>query len=82
MDNELKPCPFCGKTKFKIDSKKSTSCNWSSEKQKMEYLHVVTVRCNCCHTRGPTVSVYLENGHYNVTELLQSEAADVWNRRA
>lgn len=49
-ETKLKPCPFCGSTKLKID-KKSKLVN---------YRHVaiftVSVRCSCCHARGGTVS--------------------------
>lgn len=81
--SELKPCPFCGSTKLKIDSKSKT----------VSYRHVdiftASVRCNVCHARGGTASG--ECGWYyfgspkseKLTTLAEIEqrAIDAWNRR-
>lgn len=81
MDKELKPCPFCGSTKLKIDQKTSSNTKYNPEKKKFEKLVVVTVRCNKCHTRGPTTSMYA--GWYDrPTEVLEDKAIEAWNRRA
>lgn len=81
MPNELKPCPFCGSTKLKIDQKSSSNTKWNNETHRCDKLVVVTVRCNKCHTRGPTTSMYA--GWYDrPTKTLAEEAAEVWNRRA
>lgn len=78
---ELKPCPFCNGIKLKIDSKKSSGFRYIDGKK--EENHVVTVRCNKCHTRGPTVSVWLPSGHqYDSIKAMQKEVIDVWNHRA
>lgn len=49
-ETKLKPCPFCGSTKLKIDSKRKL----------IHYKHTVyyttSVRCSCCHARGETTS--------------------------
>lgn len=83
MSEKLKPCPFCGGTKLKID-KKSKS---------VYYRHVaiftVSVRCSCCHARGSTVSGEVRSGvatpisdKLTTYEELQAEAAEAWNRRS
>ena len=77
---ELLPCPFCGSTKLKIDQKTSSNRKWNSEKQRCDKLVVVTVRCNKCHTRGPTTSMYA--GFYdNPTKVLEEKAINAWNTR-
>ena len=80
MATELKPCPFCGGTKLKVDQKTSSSSKWNSEKRMLDKLIVVTVRCNRCHTRGPTTSLW---GSWidRPTETLGDKAIEVWNRR-
>ena len=80
MATELKPCPFCGGNKLKVDSKKGN--NFRCVNGKREDFHVVTVRCNKCHTRGPTVSVYLGWGQYNAAKVMNDAAIEAWNRRA
>ena len=78
--NELLPCPFCGGTKLKIDQKTSSSTKWNSEKKRVDKLVVVTVRCNKCHTRGPTTSMYA--GWSDSPRIaLEEKAADAWNTR-
>lgn len=77
--DDLKPCPFCGGIKFKIDSKKSSNFRYVNGKR--EDFHVVTVRCNKCHTRGPTVSIWLPFGQYDIVEIMRGKAAESWNRR-
>ena len=78
---ELKPCPFCGGTKLKVDQKTSSSSKWNSEKRMLDKLIVVTVRCNRCHTRGPTTSLW-GNWIDNPIETLGGAAIEAWNRRA
>ena len=36
MEQTLKPCPFCGSDKLKVDNRKGT----------------YSIRCNRCHARG------------------------------
>jgi hypothetical protein len=83
---ELKPCPFCGSEKVKVDGR---------YKKKWSYEGVghttITVRCNKCHARGGTASGYTRNACYPLTdrgeEVLETEyqircrAVDAWNRR-
>lgn len=49
--DELKPCPFCGSTKLKVD-KKSKHVGYNGLDHRIEY-HTYSVRCNVCHARGP-----------------------------
>lgn len=75
------PCPFCGSTKLKVDQKASSNTKWNPETGRCDKLVVVTVRCNKCHTRGPTVSMYA--GWYDrPVQTLNNAAIEAWNRRA
>lgn len=84
---ELKPCPFCGSTKVKVNGKYKKK--WSYE----GVGHITcAVRCNKCHARGGTASGYIRNAAYSLTqrgeEVLETEydircrAVEEWNRRA
>lgn len=72
-------CPFCGKLKIKVDSKKSNSFRYTNGIR--EDLHTASVRCNCCHARGPTISIWLKSGTCNVKGLLEEKAIELWNSR-
>ena len=74
MDFELKPCPFCGNTKLKIESKHNGSHYYCGT-------HSATVRCNKCHARGPTASCKVERGKYYTDEATNQRAAELWNAR-
>lgn len=73
--SELKPCPFCGGTKLKIDSKRTFK--YGKEKHCS-----VTVRCMKCHARGPVVGINMPDGRYNEIQLCEKETSEAWNRRA
>ena len=75
MNIELKPCPFCGGTKLKIDSKRTYVYG-------DEYRCSVTVRCMKCHARSPVVGVKRPNGVYNEREICENAVIEAWNRRA
>ena len=77
---ELKPCPFCGGTKLKVDSKRSNNTRWKDGKRFSS--HVVTVRCNRCFARGPATSVLLGSHEYAATRKGEDAAIEAWNRRA
>ena len=87
MQNELKPCPFCGSKKLKIEGKSRKKLSYEG----LEHL-TVAVRCNKCHARGGTASGYTRYALYSLTkkgaELMETEytirkrAIDAWNRRA
>lgn len=76
VEKEL--CPFCGSTSLKVDSKKSTRTRWVGTKR--EYCYTVTVRCNKCHCKGPTVSVFVGSCIDPVT-LVEDKAIELWNNR-
>lgn len=52
--NNWEPCPFCKKNKLKVETKRKhvgyNGLDYSV------YLLSASVRCNCCHARGPVVS--------------------------
>lgn len=72
--SDLKPCPFCGSTKMKVDSKRGTI---RLGKQRVS----VSVRCNSCNARGPVVGITMDAGRYNERELVGEEVFEMWNRR-
>lgn len=76
---ELKACPFCGSTKLKIDSKRNA--NFRHKDGKAQYSHVVTVRCNKCHTRGPTTSIWVDHNRSADIDQISAVAANLWNER-
>ena len=73
MDIELKPCPFCGNIKLKIESKHNGK--WSNIGT-----HSASVRCSKCHARGPTASCKVEKGKYHTDEETNIRAAELWNK--
>lgn len=72
---KLKPCPFCGSTSLKIESKHNGSHYWIGT-------HSATVRCNKCHARGGTASCKVEKGKYSADSETEMKAIEAWNRRA
>ena len=85
MNKELKPCPFCGGEKLKIESKKGEI--HYSKKDGMYPWHNVkySVRCNSCHARGGVVSAAVPTdrlGEYsNKVYEVREKAVEAWNRR-
>ena len=88
---ELKPCPFCGSTKLKLESK-SRRAGWTGIDALVEQ-DTYSVRCNVCHARGGAAGgrvikshlyVYRDNmPEWAVTaEELKHKAIEAWNRRA
>lgn len=76
----LKPCPFCGSGKLKLDK--------SSRNGRSTY----SVRCNSCHARGGTSGcekttyksiLYspLANGDPIEEAFTAAKAIEAWNRR-
>ena len=87
MDYGLKPCPFCGSTKLKIEHKSSPpSKRYHNRVRHCTY----SVRCNCCFARGGAVGgdvLVMNTVTYDVfepcvtkEELIQ-QAVDNWNMR-
>ena len=88
---ELKPCPFCGGTKLKLESK-STKAGYTGINALVER-DTYSVRCNVCHARGGATGgkviksylhIYRDNMPKWATtkEELQQKAIEAWNRRA
>ena len=76
MDIKLKPCPFCGSTSLKLESKHNGTHYYTGT-------HSATVRCNKCHARGGTASVKVEVvKRGRIDEETKRKAIDAWNRRA
>jgi hypothetical protein len=84
---KLKPCPFCGSEKVKIEGKNKKALFYEGLEHR-----TYAVRCNKCHARGGTASGYIRNLFYHLTErgkeLMETEyqircrAVEAWNRRA
>lgn len=72
MDIELKPCPFCGNTKLKIESKHHGTHYYTGT-------HSASVRCSKCHARGPTASCKVEKYKYSADNITKQKAAELWN---
>lgn len=69
---KLKPCPFCGSTKLKINQK--------STKHNGEKAYVASIRCNVCHARGGAVTNI--TSPYVVKGDAEAEVVSKWNSRA
>lgn len=73
-NKQIKPCPFCGSDKLKIDSKRT-----------FQYGHKkhcsVTVRGMKCHARSPVVGGNMPDGQYNEREICEEAVIEAWNRR-
>jgi Lar family restriction alleviation protein len=70
----ISPCPFCGNTKLKVDSKHNG--HWSTVGT-----HSATVRCSKCHARGPTASCKVSPELYGADEATKLKAIELWNKR-
>ena len=85
-ETELKPCPFCGSEKLKVEGKIKKALSYEG----LEHI-TCAVRCNICHARGGTASGYVRYALYHLTErgqeLMEKEfeirdrAKEAWNRR-
>lgn len=53
-NNDIKYCPFCGGYKLKIESKTKAKSIYGNNIYCREY--TMSVRCNKCHSRGPTIN--------------------------
>ena len=89
---KLKPCPFCGSKKLKLDRKsKFAGCNGLDQRVEQ---HTYSVRCNVCHARGGAVGgkVVFGSSIFGIDTSLPSwattdaelkgKAIEAWNRRA
>lgn len=78
----IKPCPFCGSNKTKVDAQRQNLRYYSCRYYKY------SVRCNICHARGSIVGGYvtmgdnIKNGiEYTTIEELKLKAVNAWNNR-
>ena len=87
MDN-MKPCPFCGGTKLKLD-KKSKLAGYNGIGVRIDRL-TYSVRCNTCYARGGAVggnvSQYVKDPSRLPSDLtttweLKEKAINLWNSR-
>lgn len=72
MELTPNPCPFCGNTKLKVDSKHNGK--WSNTGT-----HSATVRCSKCHARGPTASCKVSDSRWSADEATKQRAIELWN---
>lgn len=86
--NELKPCPFCGYNKLKIDRKRKRAGYTGLDD--IVYYDTYSVRCPKCFARGGAVGGRVLAGILYVdkipewvttTDELKSKAAEAWNTR-
>ena len=85
---DMKPCPFCGGTTFKID-KKSKFDGYNGLDVRFDRL-TFSVRCNICHARGGAIGGVVPrwwNKEYPLPDFattkdaLIEKAVALWNNR-
>lgn len=87
---DLKPCPFCGSKKLKLESKQKIVGYNGLDMYVRNRTY--SVRCNVCHARGGAVSGKvvpemilrpdLDLPSWATTDAkLKEQAVDAWNRR-
>lgn len=74
IEEGILPCPFCGNTKLKVDSKHNGQ--WSNTGT-----HSATVRCSKCHARGPTASCKVSDSRWEADDATKQKAIELWNKR-
>lgn len=90
IEKELLPCPFCGSTRLKVESK-TKYVGWTGIGARVER-RTYSVRCNVCYARGGAVggevitsclSEYREHmPDWAMTdEKMKERAIEAWNLR-
>ena len=74
IETGIDPCPFCGNTKLKVDSKHNGK--WSNTGT-----HSATVRCSKCHARGPTASCKVSDSRWSADDATKQKAIELWNTK-
>ena len=74
IEEGILPCPFCGNTKLKVDSKHNGHHSNVGT-------HSATVRCSKCHARGPTASCKVSDSRWSADEATKQKAIELWNNR-
>lgn len=76
MNEELKPCPFCGSTRLSIKSRRRKAGLG------MEIAATYSVRCNVCKARGGVAGIDTSRREYLEKKVnAEKIAVDMWNRR-
>lgn len=76
-----KSCPFCGKSKLKVEVKSPSK---KYVKGTPYYIITGSIRCNCCHARGPTQSLVFDKQIMTTLEAekkLTIQLIELWNSR-
>lgn len=72
-------CPFCGSNSYTVDQKTGKD---RYDKDGNRYSNVsVSIRCNKCHARGPTVSYRQTTFRDNPIQKCRDEAYEKWCKR-
>lgn len=77
MNNELKPCPFCGGNRIAYSMKTATS--------NYERIYRTAMYCEDCNAYGGRVIVHpTHSDRYDIErfDANKQAAIDAWNRRA
>lgn len=90
MNEELKPCPFCGHTKSRVMKKKIAGSRYCIPCSYIQYRYYVM--CNKCYAKGGSI-VSERMAHRNTSpycpveytqdqvDIYKKKAIDAWNRR-
>lgn len=89
MNENLRECPFCKKNKLKVETKRKHA-GYNGLDYSV-YLLSASIRCNCCHARGPVVSGKVIPAMYDQIDKLpdwattknqlELKAIKLWNNR-
>lgn len=74
--NNIFPCPFCGNQKLKVEYKTKRLYYPTTSIQA-----TCSVRCNCCHARGGTVTKVYQITQWKGDTYLEQQAIRKWNKR-